>query len=684
MDSADTNSSSQEPVNQLPRPSSSSGQQLSVILRRKPATLSPATKLPIPRSGSTPISRQRTPRACEVCRERKTKCDGSKPICKQCRVLKIACAYSGSKHEKQQLAIECARVKIKVYESVLRRIYEECRNEGRTSIEETFHRHFRASPEIFSSFLSSQSPFEQQPSPPKPGLSLHRMHMAWARKNGNRTPHLCQEPQIWIKGIRAWTSLVDDEVASHLLSLYFAWENPIWQLVDQHLFLRDLASGSKRFCSPLLVHALLFFGCSYSYNLDRITDRQEEKSLGKRLYAEIQHLWQTEKGQLNLPIAQSSILIGLLFCTLGIDRLGTKYILHGAEVCHKLDLHCKSPAYLYSNADRDELGPISRCHKLVAWAVFDVQALAAQVYRKMPVWEHPPAVCFSLDEAAVLDEGTEWSPYPFRFPVQQPFYYTAACYRSALVMIVHEIAIAGIRFSKTGISRDDWQYARQLHQKLCDWMRSLPSCAMPQSNTTPHILCLHLYFQATLVFLGDMFILYSKATRNDESNLAWFDPWTVKSRALDAVGSLILRYKQHHGWKSIPIVFLHYFCLAGVHAISQIKPQEPKWSLILESCVVGLWHMSLGWGRLCTAFLRTIELVLKASKPGESLIPTKVAVIFEQLDTTLWSATDISSLSADYVVHHVPTRTIESAAGSEFKAEGLENLIRSMDHLSIG
>lgn len=421
---------------------------------------------------------------------------------------------------------------------------------------------------------------------------------------------------------------------------------------------------------------------SSSYRLDRITDRQEEKSLGKKLYAEIQRLWQIEKDQLNLPVAQSSILIGILCCTLGIDRLGTKYILHGAELCHKLDLHCETPAYLYSNVDRDELGPISKCHKLVAWAVFDVQALVAQVYRKMPVWKQPPAVCFSLDEAAVLDEGAEWSPYPFRFPVQQPFYYTAACYRSALVMIVHEIVIAGIEFSKTGISSDDWQCARQQHQKLCDWMNSLPSCLMPQSNTTPHILCLHLYYQATLVFLGDMFILYSKVTRNDESNLAWFDPWRVKSRALDTVGSLILQYKQYHGWKSSPLVFLHYFCLAGVHLISQLAPQEPKWSLILESCVLGLWHMSLGWGRLCTAFLRTIELVLRASKVDESLIPTRVTVIFEQLNTTRWTATDVSSLSADYVVHHVPVPN-ESAAGSEFRAEGLETLIRSMDHLSI-
>jgi hypothetical protein len=62
----------------------------------------------------------------------------------------------------------------------------------------------------------------------------------------------------------------------------------------------------------------------------------------------------------------------------------------------------------------------------------------------------------------------------------------------------------------------------------------------------------------------------------------------------------------------------------------------------------------------------------------------KVTVIFE-LNTTLWTATDTSPtspLSADYVVHHVPVPS-ESAAGYESKAEGLENLIRSMDHLSI-
>lgn len=108
--------------------------------------------------------------------------------------------------------------------------------------------------------------------------------------------------------------------------------------------------------------------------MDRISNRRDEKSLAKSLYEEIQRLWLVEKDRLTLPTAQSSILIGLLCCTLGLDRIGTRHILHGAALCNKLELHHEAPAYFYDDLESHELGAVSRCHKLVAWAVFDVQA----------------------------------------------------------------------------------------------------------------------------------------------------------------------------------------------------------------------------------------------------------------------------------------------------------------------
>ena len=51
---------------------------------------------------------------------------------------------------------------------------------------------------------------------------------------------LLQQPPVKTTSIEYWTTLVDNDVASHLLSLYFTWENPTWQLIDQTLFVHDL------------------------------------------------------------------------------------------------------------------------------------------------------------------------------------------------------------------------------------------------------------------------------------------------------------------------------------------------------------------------------------------------------------------------------------------------------------
>ena len=62
-----------------------------------------------------------------------------------------------------------------------------------------------------------------------------------------------------------WTTLASDEVVSHLLSLYFTWEQPCLQFIDKIAFLTDMKAGEgarpNSFCSPLLVSALLAQAC---------------------------------------------------------------------------------------------------------------------------------------------------------------------------------------------------------------------------------------------------------------------------------------------------------------------------------------------------------------------------------------------------------------------------------------
>ena len=92
-------------------------------------------------------------------------------------------------------------------------------------------------------------------------LNLERMHLTYRDGGFSGGLALQRQPLIQTSSIQHWTSLVEDDVASHLLSFYFTWENPTWYLIDKELFFHDLETRATRFCSPLLVNVLLLFGC---------------------------------------------------------------------------------------------------------------------------------------------------------------------------------------------------------------------------------------------------------------------------------------------------------------------------------------------------------------------------------------------------------------------------------------
>lgn len=61
-----------------------------------------------------------------------------------------------------------------------------------------------------------------------------------------------------------WTSVTDDDdLVSHLVSLYFTWDYPFYAFVDRKVLVKHLTVGNifSDFCSPFLVNALLANAC---------------------------------------------------------------------------------------------------------------------------------------------------------------------------------------------------------------------------------------------------------------------------------------------------------------------------------------------------------------------------------------------------------------------------------------
>jgi hypothetical protein len=248
---------------------------------------------------------------------------------------------------------------------------------------------------------------------------------------------------------------------------------------------------------------------SFSYRLNHITDRREEKILGEKLYDEIQRLWEKEKANPDIPTIQSGLLLGLLACTFGVDRLGTQFIMNGARSYSEQRFHSDfyRPSSSEISDDERDLSPAEISQEMISWGIYDVQSLstsrllivaltdqsnriASQVYRKLSLWSSPPPLRCSLKQATRLDENIQWTPYPFEGPVSQPYYYTTLHFRSALAVIVNELSIFTSNLSGQTMTSDDEDYCWQIYQKLVNWKASLPHAVLPEYNTTPHILCL--------------------------------------------------------------------------------------------------------------------------------------------------------------------------------------------------
>jgi hypothetical protein len=88
---------------------------------------------------------------------------------------------------------------------------------------------------------------------------LQHIPEAYSRRRFMMLENLCDIPLFNVPA-KPWTTVTDDtQFVSHLVSLYFTWNHPFSQFIDQQTFLEHMISGDleSQFCSPFLVNSLL-------------------------------------------------------------------------------------------------------------------------------------------------------------------------------------------------------------------------------------------------------------------------------------------------------------------------------------------------------------------------------------------------------------------------------------------
>ena len=157
-------------------------------------------------------------------------------------------------------------------------------------------------------------------------------------------------PQLKVPAER-WTDLTSDSaLVQHLLALYFCWEYPTFASLSKEHFLKDLQHGTARFCSPMLVNALLALGCRFSTQPNTRANPNDPYSSGDHFFKETQRLFSLEEDHHTMTTIQALGIMSIREASCGRDSESWYYAGQSIRLALEMGLHQPQ-----DEADEDEL-----------------------------------------------------------------------------------------------------------------------------------------------------------------------------------------------------------------------------------------------------------------------------------------------------------------------------------------
>lgn len=138
---------------------------------------------------------------------------------------------------------------------------------------------------------------------------------------------------------KTWTTVTSDvNLVAHLLALYFCWEYPTFASLSKEHFLRDFWDGRRRYCSPVLVNALLALGCRFSDRLETRRESSRAHSAGNHFFKEAQRLLQ-ENDHSSITTVQALGIMSIREAGCGRDSDSRYYAGQSMRLALELGLH---------------------------------------------------------------------------------------------------------------------------------------------------------------------------------------------------------------------------------------------------------------------------------------------------------------------------------------------------------
>ncbi|KAL5610610.1 hypothetical protein FOBRF1_006727 [Fusarium oxysporum] len=313
------------------------------------------------------------PRACQECHRRRAKCDGQKPSCSRCLARGLSCAFSTNVDHRGSAPrsyVSLLQTRIALLEQVLRLHQIDID----TSIAQITAQKPESDAELprgcqllppsdRESQKDSESASYRQPASGDPaygecdapffGATSGRLELPTRPDAGLRSysnnPHILKSPdkleittQNYIqKPVSldpqplAQDLIKSTELHEHLIDLYFAWEQPWLQVVDEALF-RDSRRSNGRYHSALLLDCIMALASRYSNRPEVRSDPRDPNTAGMAFIQSAEARLQGELKWPRITTVQSLAIMAIFYVAVGSDAAG--WLHHGMAIRLVLDM----------------------------------------------------------------------------------------------------------------------------------------------------------------------------------------------------------------------------------------------------------------------------------------------------------------------------------------------------------
>lgn len=288
--------------------------------------------------------------------------------------------------------------------------------------------------------------------------------------------------------VEVWTTVTSDmSFIHHLLDLYFTWSHPWYLLFSEEVFYHGFHDRKRRYCTPLLVNAILAVACNFSNRPEARADPNDPSTTGDHFFAEAKKLLY-EDDRSCLPTVQALGLMSLRQAMNNYDSPGWQYASQMMGMTIQLGLHMQSA--VDSNMTATEV----EARRVTFWGVYTLETFWAVCVGRISTL---PGAAIRLERPKLIHymEDTPWKPHGLptydgiNSELQQSSHkYSMLVQSSLLAEILDEI----IRMFYAPRDRITSRRLQHHHAKLQGWYDNLPESLRIRQDgpTLPQVFCL--------------------------------------------------------------------------------------------------------------------------------------------------------------------------------------------------